>query len=211
MAGGNAYLPIRNEGRGVEMNKKIFLKLLRKRLSGLSRSEINDRIAFYSEMIDDRIEEGLSESDAISSIGSVDEIAKAVIEDAKTEKRLDKSPQSLTRVLLLICGFPVWFPLLLSLYAVLFSLFTVFLAFAVSLWSVTASLAVSAPAAILLGAFFTVTNRTVFGILLISSGVVFCGLAILLCVPSIYTTRAIPFAFKLLFKWTKLFFTGRRI
>ncbi len=43
------------------MNKQAFLTQLRKGLSGLPQEDIEERLAFYSEMIDDRIEEGLSE------------------------------------------------------------------------------------------------------------------------------------------------------
>ena len=56
------------------MSKQDFLTELRKGLSGLSRDEIEERLTFYSEMILYRMEEGLSEEDAISEIGSVDEI-----------------------------------------------------------------------------------------------------------------------------------------
>ena len=54
------------------MNKKEFLKKLRKMLNNLPRREIEERISFYSEMIDDRIEEGNTEKDAAILIGSVD-------------------------------------------------------------------------------------------------------------------------------------------
>ena len=39
------------------MNKQEFLAELRKRLSGLPQADIEERIVFYSEMIDDRTEE----------------------------------------------------------------------------------------------------------------------------------------------------------
>lgn len=37
------------------MNKQEFLSSLRKQLPNLPRQDVNERIAFYSEMIDDRI------------------------------------------------------------------------------------------------------------------------------------------------------------
>ena len=39
------------------MNKQEFLMRLREGLSGLPQNEIEERLTFYSEMIDDRIEE----------------------------------------------------------------------------------------------------------------------------------------------------------
>ena len=50
------------------MNKQEFLKNLRVSLSNLPQEEIEERIIFYSEMIDDRIEEGLSEEEAKAMI-----------------------------------------------------------------------------------------------------------------------------------------------
>ena len=46
------------------MNKQEFLNQLRSGLNGLPHEEIEERVMFYSEMIDDRVEEGLSEEDA---------------------------------------------------------------------------------------------------------------------------------------------------
>ena len=43
------------------MNKQEFLAGLRKGLSGLPQEDIEERLLFYSEMIDDRIEEGMEE------------------------------------------------------------------------------------------------------------------------------------------------------
>ena len=42
------------------MTKNEFLEQLRRGLSGLPMEDIDERLNFYSEMIDDRIEEGLS-------------------------------------------------------------------------------------------------------------------------------------------------------
>ena len=45
------------------MNKRKFLFKLKRALWGCPPSEIRNRLAFYAEMIDDRVEEGLSEKD----------------------------------------------------------------------------------------------------------------------------------------------------
>ena len=51
------------------MNKQEFIVALCDRLVGLPEQEVEDRIGFYCEMIDDRIEDGLSEEDAVAAIG----------------------------------------------------------------------------------------------------------------------------------------------
>ena len=52
------------------MSKQEFLAQLRKSLSGLPQEDIEERLTFYSEMIEDHIEEGLPEEEAVSAVGS---------------------------------------------------------------------------------------------------------------------------------------------
>ena len=53
------------------MDKQEFLSKLRAKLFGLPQKELEERLSFYSEMIDDRIEEGLSEETAVKELGTV--------------------------------------------------------------------------------------------------------------------------------------------
>ena len=46
------------------MNKREFLASLRNGLYGLPQDDIEERLGFYAEMIDDRMEEGLTEEQA---------------------------------------------------------------------------------------------------------------------------------------------------
>ena len=50
-------------------NKQAFLESLRKNLSGLPQEDVEERVMFYSEMIDDKIEEGLSEGEHVTVTG----------------------------------------------------------------------------------------------------------------------------------------------
>ena len=50
------------------MNKEEFLSELRTKLSGLPQEDIEERISFYSEMIDDRMEDGISEEEAVEGM-----------------------------------------------------------------------------------------------------------------------------------------------
>ena len=63
------------------MNKREFLEQLKKELSGLPQSDIEDRLTFYGEMIDDRTEEGMTESEAVSGVGTVKEVAAQILSD----------------------------------------------------------------------------------------------------------------------------------
>ena len=67
------------------MTKKVFLTELKKKLGKLPKSEVKERLSFYSEIIDDKIEEGFSEEDAVADVGGIDEIAKLIL----SEKSID--------------------------------------------------------------------------------------------------------------------------
>lgn len=60
------------------MGKQEFLDELRKGLSGLPRSDMEERLTFYGEMIDDRVEDGLTEDEAAAGIGTVNEVISQI-------------------------------------------------------------------------------------------------------------------------------------
>jgi uncharacterized membrane protein len=146
------------------MMKKMFLDRLRVRLSHLSKEEQDERIAFYSEMIDDRIEDGLTEEEAVKAITSVDEITKEVIIDFEgmnskntiKEKvtALVKDKKNTGNILLIVLGFPVWFPLLVLLFALALSLYVVGCAVIISLWAVVVALGASFIGGTILGIIY---------------------------------------------------------
>ena len=61
------------------MSKQEFLTELQKGLAGLPKDDIEERLAFYSEMIEDRIEEGSTEEAVLDEIGNVEEIVSQII------------------------------------------------------------------------------------------------------------------------------------
>lgn len=61
------------------MTRKEFLTELDRRLSSLPRHEVDEHITYYAEMLADRMEEGMSEQEAVSSMESVDTIAARIL------------------------------------------------------------------------------------------------------------------------------------
>lgn len=128
------------------MTKLKFLMALKDRLSDLPQDEVEERLGFYSEMIEDRIEEGLSEEEAVSAVGSVEEIAAQIIADilpAKVTKPQTKPKRRMKawEVLLIILGSPIWFSLLIAVLAVAVSIYASLWAVVISLWAVFVSMA----------------------------------------------------------------------
>ena len=68
------------------MTKQEFLCELQKGLSGLPRDDTDARLSFYSEMIDDRMEEGMTEEEAVAGIGTVESIVSQIISETPTSK-----------------------------------------------------------------------------------------------------------------------------
>ena len=113
------------------MNKKEFLTALGKALPHRGKA-LRSVLNFYGEMIDDLVEEGSPEAEAIEKIGSVDEVAAQILSDGSFASTEGKS-RSTRELLLLILGAPLWIALLLAGFAVALSLYAV-------LWSLVAVL-----------------------------------------------------------------------
>lgn len=184
------------------MNKQEFLNKLKSKLEGLPKKEINEQISFYSEMIDDRVEEGLSEENAISQIGSVNDIAKQIIEQTEKASENPKKKGKLTwwEITLLALGSPMWISLIVSAFAVVISLYVSLWSVVISLWAAELSFSVGAVAGILGGTVYAFINASL-GFILIGAGILLGGLSIFTFYGCKYVTK---FSSYLTIKITKL-------
>ena len=102
------------------MNKKEFIEELRVRLSGLPKDDLENRLSFYEESINDRIDDGKTEEEAIKELGTIDEIVTQVAEETSLvtlvkEKAKPKRKLTGAEIALIVICFPLWFPLVLTL------------------------------------------------------------------------------------------------
>ena len=165
------------------MSKQEFLEALKKSLSGLPLGDVEERLNFYSEMIDDRIEEGRTQEQAVAEIGSVDDIAREIIADVPLariarERIKPKRRPGVLEIVLLVLGVPIWLSLLIAAFAVVLSLYAAVWSLAVSLWAAFASVAVCALGGVAAGAVFAATGHGVVGIATAGAGIFSAGLAI---------------------------------
>ena len=165
------------------MGKQEFLENLRKGLSGLPQEDIEERLSFYGEMIDDRMEEGVSEEEAVAAVGTVEEIVAQTVADiplAKLAKERIKPKRRLRagEILLLVLGSPLWIALGIAAAAVIASLYIVLWAVVVSLWAVFGSLAGCAVGGLLAGGVFTTGAHDASAVAMLASGLICSGLAI---------------------------------
>lgn len=167
------------------MNKQAFLDALRSKLSGLPKEDVEERLSFYSEMIDDRTEEGCTEEEAVLAVGSVEEIAAQIISEhsfAKVakEKRTFKRKFKAWEIALLAFGLPIGGVLLIAALAVVFSLYVSVWAILVSLWASFGAVAGGALGGVAGGAFVAVCGSLPSGLVLLAAGLVCAGLSIFL-------------------------------
>lgn len=165
------------------MSKQEFLAQLRKGLSELPQDDIEERLTFYSEMIEDRKEEGLSEEEAVAAVGSVDEIVTQVVAEiplAKIAKERirPKGHLSAGEIVLLALGSPVWLSLGVAAFAVILSLYISLWAVIISLWAICASLATCSIGGVLACVILTVGGNSTSGVAMLAAGIVCAGLAI---------------------------------
>lgn len=165
------------------MTKSEFLASLRTSLSGLPQSDVEERIGFYAEMIDDRMEDGLSEEEAVAAIGSVEEIAAQIVADTPWTRLVSVKMNANRRlpvweIVLLILGAPIWLSLLIAVFAVALSLYVVLWSVVVSLWSVFVALTASALGVLVGGVILFCYGHPLSGLACIAAALVCGGLAI---------------------------------
>jgi uncharacterized membrane protein len=178
------------------MRKADFSDALRNGLIGLPQEDIEERVSFYGEMIDDRMEEGLTEEEAVDGIGPVDQIISQIASEiplAKLVREKIKPKRSLRawETVLIILGFPVWFPLLIAAGAVLLSLYIVLWSMIISLWAVEVSLWASALAGIAAAVVLWIRGTIVSGLAMFGAGLFLAGLSIFLFIGCLAATKGL--------------------
>ena len=187
------------------MTKAEFLAELRAAISGLPEADIEKSLDFYSEMIDDRVEDGLPEEEAVAALGSIEEIKTQILKDipiTKIIKEKVKPKRSLSglEITLLIVGFPIWLPLLISVAAVIFSVYVTLWSVIVVLYSVDLVFFAGAIAGVLGSIPILFIGNISAVLLLLGSGLVCAGLGILWIFVCVGATKAIVWLTKVFFK-----------
>ena len=191
------------------MTKHEFLSALRGRLSGLPAEDVDATVAYYREMIEDRMEDGLTEEEAVAALGPLEDVLASVLSDLPPVRSERAAPNQAKRsgsgwiVLLLVLGAPIWLSLLIAAAAVALSVCVALGAVVLSLYAVLvafAAVAASGVAAVFPLAF---SGDLAQGLLLLGTGLVFAGLAILWFFPCKLFAKGVLFLVKAPFLWWK--------
>ncbi len=198
------------------MDKREFIEKLCLNLTGLPFLETEERVNFYREMIDDRIEEGLTEEEAVAEVGNPEDIAAQIIAEYKATKEEpvgeEESAKNIEEyhtpteqqtvkaeyfkrklapweIALLVLGSPVWLSLLLAAFAVAISLYAAAWSVIISLWASAVAAAGTAVGAVISGIRFACIGDLAAGLCMLGGALVCAGLSILLFLLSDYVSR----------------------
>ena len=166
------------------MTKHEFLAALSRELSGLPAEEIAARVAFFDEMIADRIEEGMDEAAAVAAMGTPKEVAAQIVAEMPLSRLVKARVRAHRRlsggeIALLSLGAPLWLSLLLALFGTLLAVYVSLWSCVFSLW-VTAVATVGAGIGMLLAAIpMLFMRRVATALLLLGLGLVALGVSIL--------------------------------
>lgn len=165
------------------MNRSDFLSGLRVALKGLPEAEIAEHVHFYSEMICDRMEDGLSEEEAVAQVGSVDEVVAQILSDtapAKPAEEKVKAKKALKawEIVLLVLGSPLWLSLLIGALSVVITLYACIWTAVVCLWAAFASLVGGALAGLLSPVALALSGNDIAGLAMLGAGLVCAGAAV---------------------------------
>lgn len=125
------------------MTRDEFLGRLGELLACLPAEQVEETKAFYAEAIADRMEDGMSEEEAVAAMGTPGEVAEATLDDLPAVPRaIARTRRRSTALLwvLAIVGSPVWVPLLAAFAAVAVTVYICIWLLALCVWIVAAAL-----------------------------------------------------------------------
>ncbi len=163
------------------MNKNEFLIALRRELGKLPSYEVEQSIAFYAEMIDDRVEDGMSDQEAVAALGPVQVIAAQIIAETPAIPRAIAKANTGSRtlnVVLLAVFSPIWAPVALALALAALAVYLSLWAVIVSLWAAVICLVLCAPIGILGLFLFAAKGFLLSGVWIFGSGLAIAGIGL---------------------------------
>lgn len=165
------------------MDKYDFLLALEARLEGLPEADRQASLDFYSEMLDDLVEGGMTETEAVASLGSPETIAEEILLEMPLPKlvkaKMKKRRLSGLEITLLAVGFPIWLPIGIALLAVVFAIYISLWAVVVSLYAANVAMAACAPTGIAAAVVLFASGKPAAALLFLGAGLALAGLSIL--------------------------------
>ncbi len=130
------------------MTKEVFLRELARGLQQLPAEEVQRQKAYYAEMLEDMMEDGIPEEDAVAKLGDVSGIVEEILQDTPLpvlvkSKIRPKKGWTVSAVVVAVLGAPLWIPLVLTAALLVFSVFLAMGAVIVAAFAMVFALAVA--------------------------------------------------------------------
>ncbi len=180
--------------------------------------KLKSRLLSMTNAFDDRIEDGMSEQEAVANLGEIERIAENIVtgisipslvkEKIKTSH--EKSRNKTLWFVLAICGFPVWVPLVIAFSAVILAVYVVIWSAIVTLYATLAALAVSGIGGIISGAVCCINADSATGIAVIGMSIASIGLFVMSFKPVLWITKKLIELTERFIKKIKSLFISRK-
>lgn len=177
------------------MTKDEFLSALRHRLSVFPDEEIEKYMDYYREMIEDHVDDGYSEEQVVATLGSPDDVFAVILQETALTELLKKKMKTRRKlkkweIWFLSLGFPIWLPLAITAFALIWVLYITLWTLVISLYVVDFSFAVGALGATAAAVALLILNCNGFAAGIAFSGALICvGLALVLFNPCILAAK----------------------
>lgn len=175
------------------MTKTDFINSLKEKLYKIEAKDVDVTISYYSEMIDDYVDSGYSEEEAINKMGSIEQIISEYetsnqdVDKASNETKLYRNIL-LTNKVLIVLILLLLSPIIIAAFGVFISLVACFFAVLLSTWVVDVSLAISSVYSLIM-ALFSISNNALSVIFYLGCMLVMGSVSILLIKPLICFTK----------------------
>ena len=162
------------------MDRQEFFRQLTVLLLELPLYEREQAISYYREIIDDAIEDGKTEEEAVESLGDVNVLAEEIIAEHQAYKPKKQSAGHKTLVtVLVVLGFPVWGSLLLAAACLLLCAYILIYVPLICLGSMAFAFLAASLWAIIGTPFLIMAEGLGTGVIQLGTGIVVFGLSAL--------------------------------
>lgn len=157
------------------MNKQEYISRLNELLACLPADHRLESISFYEEMIDDRMEDGMTEEQAVAALDAPGIAAEKILDDLPAVPRVVVKTRRKSRALLwgaVIIGSPLWVALALAFAAAVLGIYFCIWLLAACIWVIAIGGILCLPLGILLAFWGIEAGNTAFALWGFGSGLV---------------------------------------
>ncbi len=199
------------------MTKREFFDALTARMKSLPKEEQNRVIRYYNEVLEDYMEDGMTESEAVAQLEDVDTIAKRILLEYAMESH-NKAPVeanpvykaekykkqgNVLMVVLALITIPFWGSILVSLLGAVFAI-------AAALFCIPISLGAAAIGCMAMTPVLIFTGQVGKGFFVLAAGLI-CVALTMISIPIVIWLMKLSYKLvRWMFRLVKTWFSGRK-